>query len=87
MISLSESAHGALQDMNSLGFEYQSNFARKYVAQWRAEMLLELLTLRFGPLTQSVQEQVRAVDDSQLHSLAKELVTAHTLEDVLRPLR
>jgi Domain of unknown function (DUF4351) len=91
MISLSENAHGALQDMNSLGFEYQSDFARKYVAQGRAqgrvEMVLELLALRFGPLTQAVQEQVRAVGDSQLDTLAKELLTARTLEDVLKPLR
>jgi hypothetical protein len=91
MISLSENARGALQNMNSLGFEYQSDFARKYVAQGRAEgraeMVLKLLTLRFGPVEDGIQERVRAAGDSQLDTLAKELLTAHTLEDVLKPLR
>jgi Domain of unknown function (DUF4351) len=42
LISLSTSAPEALEiTMNSLGFEYQSDFARRYVAQGRAEGLIE----------------------------------------------
>jgi hypothetical protein len=64
LISLSESARRALKSMNSLGFEYQSGFARKYVAigraEGRAEIVLRQLALRFGPLEQETQERVRA---------------------------
>jgi hypothetical protein len=87
MISLSENARGALQNMNSLGFEYMSDFARKYVAQGRAEMVLKLLALRFGPVADGIQERIRVAGDAQLDTLAKELLTAHTLEEVLKPLR
>jgi hypothetical protein len=90
MISLSENTYGALQNMNSLGFEYQSDFARKYVAQGRVEgrveILLKQLALRFGPVADSIQAQVRAAGDSQLDALAKELLSAHTLEEVMKSL-
>jgi hypothetical protein len=90
MIILSKNAQGALQNMNSLGFEYQSDFARKYVAQGRAEgraeVLLELLALRFGPLAADVQDQIRAAERPQLDMLAKNLLTASTLQEALQPL-
>jgi hypothetical protein len=86
LITLSEDALLALRSMNSLGFEYQSEFARKYVAQGRAEMVLTLLTLRFGPLHEDIQARVRAADSAQLKSVAEELLTAPTLSDAMRPL-
>ena len=84
--------------MNSLGFEYQSDFARRYVAQGRAEgrvegrtetrveIILKLLTLRFGPLTDSVQARVRGGGNVQLDAVLERVLTAQTLEETLSPL-
>jgi hypothetical protein len=87
LLSLSEKARRALQSMNSLGFEYQSDFARKYVAQGRAEgkaegraeIVLKQLTRRFGPLGADTQTRVCRATDSQLDTVAEELLTAPTL--------
>jgi hypothetical protein len=95
LISLSEKARRALQSMNSLGFEYQSDFARKYVAQGRAEgkaegkaegraegraeILLKQLTSRFGPPEDDLQARLYRATDSQLDTVAEELLTAPTL--------
>ena len=88
--------------MNSLGYEYQSDFARRYVAQGRAEgraegkaegkaegrveIILRLLTLRFGSLTEAVQARVRSADDAQVDLMAEQMLSAQTLEDALCPL-
>ena len=103
LITLLESAPEAIEaTMNSLGFEYQSDFARRYVAQGRAEgkvegkaegkaegrveMILKLLFLRFGPLTEAVQDHVRCARDAQIDAVAERMLTAQTLDEVLRPL-
>lgn len=91
LISLSEHARAALKSMNSLGFEYQSDFARKYVAQGRAEgrteIILRQLARRFGPLHEGIESRVRAAETSQLDAIAEELLTAPTLADAVRSLR
>ena len=87
---------------NSLGYEYQSEFARRYVAQGEAEglakgraegraegrvnILLKLLALRFGPLTESAQSRLRGAPDAQLDVVAERVLTAQTLEEALTPL-
>ena len=95
LITLLESAPEAIEaTMNSLGFEYQSDFARRYVAQGRAEgkaegrveMILKLLFLRFGPLTEAVQDHVRRARDAQIDAVAERMLTAQTLDEVLSPL-
>lgn len=103
LISLSEHTQEALRDtMNSLGFEYQSDFARRYVAQGRSEgrsegraegktegrleIVLRLLTLRFGSLTEAVQTRIRGAGDTQLDAVAERLLTVQTLEEALNPL-
>jgi len=76
---------------NSLGYEYQSHFARRYVAQGEAQgrlegridIILKLLALRFGPLTEAAQTRVRGAQDSQLDTLAERMLTAPTLEEAL----
>jgi hypothetical protein len=95
LMSLSEHARGAIQKMNSLGFEYQSDFARKYVAQGRAEgkvegkvegkaeLVIRLLTRRFGPLTADTQAQIRGAADSRINAIAERLLTAQSLEEAL----
>jgi hypothetical protein len=87
MISLLENAPEALEaTMNSLGFEYQSPFARRYVAVGRMEIILKLLALRFGPLTEAAQTRVRGAKDAQLDAVAERILTAQTLEEALGPL-
>ena len=99
LISLSKNAPELLEaTMNSLGYEYQSDFARRYVAQGRAEgrvegktegrveMVLKLLLLRFGSLTEAVQGRVRSAGDAQIDAVAERLLTAKTLQEALGPL-
>ena len=103
LISLSKSAPELLEaTMNSLGYEYQSDFARRYIAQGRAEgqaegrvegktegrveMVLKLLLLRFGPLTEAAQDLIRSAGDAQIDAVAERLLTAKTLEEALGPL-
>jgi hypothetical protein len=95
-MSLSNNVHReVLQVMNSLGFEYQSDFARQYFSQGRAEgkaegkvegrveIVLKLLTLRFGPLAEAVQTRVRGAPDAQLDAVVERVISAQTLEDAL----
>jgi hypothetical protein len=89
--SLSESVHHeGLQVMNSLGFEYESDFARRYVAEGKAEgrveIVLRQLTLRFGPLAAAVQTRVRGAPDAQLDAVVERVISAQTLEEALDPL-
>jgi hypothetical protein len=91
MISLLENAPEALETtMNSLGFEYQSPFARRYFgegkAEGRMELTLKLLALRFGPLPDAAQTRVRSAQDAQLDAVAERMLTAHTLQEALGPL-
>ena len=87
LISLSRSAPEVLEaTMNSLGYEYQSDFARRYVAQGRMEIILKVLASRFGPLTEAVQARIRSADRTQIDPMADRMLTARTLEEVLGPL-
>src|ERR1700736_746265 len=73
--------------MNSLGYEYQSDFARRYFGQGKAEgrmeITLKLLALRFGPLPDAIQTRVRSAQDAQLDAIAERLLTVPTLEEAL----
>jgi predicted transposase YdaD len=91
---------------NSLGYEFQSDFARHYVAlgeaegqregwakgkaagqaEGRMELILKLLALRFGPLTEASQARVRGAQDAQLDAVAERMLTAKTLEEAVSPL-
>lgn len=72
--------------MNSLGFEFQSDFARRYVAQGRMETVLRQLALRFGPLTEATQARIRSAQDAHLVAVVERVLTAQTLEEALGPL-
>ncbi|MEV0765989.1 DUF4351 domain-containing protein [Nocardia sp. NPDC050435] len=47
-----------------------------------AEMLLKLLTVKFGPLTKEVAATVRGADIPQLELWATRVLTVENLEDV-----
>jgi hypothetical protein len=92
LISLSQNAPKAFEaTMNSLGFEYQSDFARRYYGQGKAEgkaegrmeIILKLLALRFGPLTEAAEARVRGAQDAQLDAVAERMLTAKTLEEAV----
>jgi len=95
LLSLAETAPQALEaTMNSLGYRYRSDFARRNFlegkaegkAEGRVELILKLLSLRFGPLTEVAENRVRSAQDAQLDSVAERVLTAQTLEDALVPL-
>jgi hypothetical protein len=96
LISLLANAPEAVEaTMNSLGYEYQSDFARRYFGQGKAEgrmegriegrveITLKLLALRFGPLPDATQTRVRSAQDAQVDAIAERLLTVQTLEEAL----
>jgi hypothetical protein len=88
LISLLANAPEAVEaTMNSLGYEYQSDFARRYFGQGKAEgrveITLKLLALRFGPLPDATQTRVRSAQDAQVDAIAERLLTAQTLQEAL----
>jgi hypothetical protein len=95
MISLSQNAREAFEaTMNSLGYEYQCDFARRYFGEGKAEgrmegrveITIELLALRFGPLPDATQTRVRSAQDAQLDAVAERMLTAKTLEEAVSQL-
>ena len=86
--------------MNSLGYEYQRYFVRRYygkeegqaegwaegLAEGRAQMLVALLASRFGPLTEATKTRIRGAQDAQLDAVAERVLTAKTLEDAVSQL-
>jgi len=66
--------------MNSLGYEYQSDFARRYVAQGRMEIILKQLTVRFGPLTEAAHSRIRNADSVQIDAMADRMEKCSKLD-------
>jgi len=92
-VSLKHSAPEALEVvMNSLGYEYQGDFARRYVAEGRAEgrtgTILRLLARRFGPMSETDQTLVRGAGDAVLDKVEDAMMkSATTLDEVLELLK
>jgi len=87
MSSLSEAARRSLENlMNLQNYEYQSEFARKYVAQGRAEgdraTLRRLLAQRFGELPGEVVERIEQAESDDLERWLDRVIPAATLADV-----
>jgi hypothetical protein len=100
--SLSQAARKALQAMDPAKYEYQSSFAKRYVAKGRAkgraegeakgeakgeargraEMVLKLLTLKFGALTPSTKKRVASASALELDGIAERVLSAKTLREV-----
>lgn len=89
--SLSEAARRALQAMDLRNYEYQSDFARRYVAEGeakgeargRAALVARLLASRFGPLSHEVERRIADASIADLDAIGDRLLTAHTLEEAL----
>src|SRR5688572_23633489 len=65
--SLSDAARKAFEAMNLKNYEYQSEFARKYVAEGRqegkAEAVLQFLTARGIEVPEAIRQRVLACTD------------------------
>jgi Domain of unknown function (DUF4351) len=81
--SLPEAARRALQAMNASKYEYQSEFARRYVAQGRVEIVLKQLATRFGQLSAAVAARVKGANTADLDAIAQRVLTAQTLDEAL----
>ena len=93
MNSLSEAARRALGTMDLTTYEYQSDFAKHYVAQGvaegeirgRANLIIRLLTVRFGALSAEMRSQILSLSVAELDLVGERLLSARTLEEAVRP--
>lgn len=89
--SLSEVARRAFKTMRMFKYEYQSDFAKQYVAQGRMEgrmegrvdLVLRLLNVRFGALSEDVKARITTSSLSELDAIGERLLTAQTLQEAL----
>ncbi|HWN69116.1 MAG TPA: hypothetical protein VNM90_15865, partial [Haliangium sp.] len=81
--NLNEIARAALEAvMDFHNYEYQSDFAKKYLAQGYREMLRTLLQQRFGALPAEAEARLDAADGKTLKAWASRVLTAASLADV-----
>ena len=95
LASLSEAARRELQTMDPAKYEFQSEFARRYIAlgreegraegkaEGRAELVKRQLVLRFGILAPDAAARVSAASIDELDAIGARLLTAPTLEAAL----
>ncbi len=81
--------------MDLAKYEYQSEFARRYVAQGRAEgkvegrlegradLVIRQLTFRFGPLGDAARARISAASIEDLDAIGEHLLTAQSLQEAL----
>jgi hypothetical protein len=89
--ALSEAARRALQNMDPAKYEYQSEFAKRYVAQGREEgrtlgrtdLLARQLTRRFGTLPDAARTRLTSASIDELDAIGERLLTAKNLEEAL----
>jgi hypothetical protein len=91
IMSLSALAQQEMQLMNIGKYEYQSDFARKFVAQGRSEgeisgrasLINRQLAVRFGPATESIRARIAQASIAELEDIAERLLFAKTIEEAL----
>jgi hypothetical protein len=97
--ALSEAARRALKTMDIGKYQYQSEFAKRYVAQGmqegmqqgvtqgeisgRVTLVSRQLALRFGPLTPEVQDRLRHASIEDLDAIGERVLCASTLQEAL----
>ncbi|MBX3250912.1 MAG: DUF4351 domain-containing protein [Myxococcales bacterium] len=79
--------------METKGYEYQSEFARKYFGEGKAEgkaeaegqarLVLKQVHLKFGALPEAVVERVRSASVEELDGFAERILVAGSIDDVL----
>lgn len=83
MASLSDAVRRELREMKPAKYEYQSDFAKQYIAVGRAEIVIRLLTRRFGELPEDALARISTATKAELESIAERLLTATSLADAL----
>jgi len=92
MNSVSEAVRKVLaKTMLPFKYEYQSDFAKHYVAEGRVQgltqgrvaLLTRQLTARFGALVEEVKEQLASKSIEELEEIGERLLTAASLEEAL----
>lgn len=75
--------------MDPAKYEYQSEFAKKFVGVGRAEGRVELqqrqLTRRFGALPPAAMERLSAATIDELDAIGERLLSAKDLTEALGP--
>lgn len=77
--------------MDPAKYEYQSDFAKRYLAQGRSEgriegraaLILKLLTSRFGELDLHTTARIMQASVEELDAIGERLLAAKTLQDAL----
>ena len=57
--------------------------AERYRTEGRAELLLKLLTRKFGPISPAIERKIRAADTDQVDTWAEQILTASTVDEAL----
>lgn len=88
--SASEAVRKALSEtMLPFKYEYQSDFAKHYVAEGRAQgraaIVTRMLAARFGVLCADVTKKIESSSSEELDAIGDRLLTAATLEEALIP--
>ena len=91
MNSLGEAAREALKTMATQKYEFQSDFARHYIAlgeaqgeaRGRAALILRQLIARFGRVEPQIDDRIQQASVAELDAIGERLLTARTLQDVL----
>ena len=97
--SLGEAARQALKKMDARKYEFQSDFARQYIAlgrtegvaegraegeaRGRAALILRQLACRFGVIDSKTENRVQLASIAELDAIGDRLLTARTLQDAL----
>jgi len=90
--SLGEAARRSLLTMDPAKYEFQSEFAKRYLSQGRAEgeargraeTLVKLLTLRFGSVEESAAQRIRSASVAELEQWTDRVLSAPSVAEVLR---
>jgi hypothetical protein len=73
--------------MKPANYEYQSEFARRYFfqgkAEGKAELLIELATVKFGQLSEGAQGRILSSSAAELGRMGERLLGATTIDEVL----
>src|SRR5882724_2287337 len=94
LTSLSEAARKALRTMDPAKYQYQSDFAKEYIALGQAQgeakgraalvaLVMKQLALRFGPLPDATQNKIAEAPITELDAIGERLLTAQNLKDAL----
>jgi len=97
-VSLSEAARKALREMDPAKYEYQSDFAKHYIAigeakgevkgeakgeaKGKAELLERLMAQRFGRLPVKARKRLAAATSKELDVYGERLLSVATLDEV-----